>query len=255
MLGIDRKSSLRLPMNNPMTKGWLTKKRVKYEILSLLNYATEENTIFHGLDVFEHDSNITLTLLYRYICSLDSIPNKLILHMDNCFKENKNMFVFAFCVLLVEKDIFQQVEMHFLPPGHTHDSNDACFVPVAKGEKKFNCFTPEDFDEFAKQCFKNYDRKPNLQLIQNIYDWKAWLQPYIRDLSGHSKARSFLFKKNQNEGVMFCKESALHPDWIGYEGSTQNGFQFLIDRPGGFPSKLIPKPIPKQFLQNNILFF
>ena len=170
VIGIDRKNSIRLPMENPMKKNWMTKQRAKYEILSLLNYATEENTIFHGLDVFGHDSNITLTLLYRYICFLESIPNKLILYMDNCFKKNKNIYIFAFCLLLVEKNIFEHIEMHFLPPGHTHDRNDACFVPVALGERKFNCFTSDDFDEFAKQCFKNYEKKPSLSLIQNIYD-------------------------------------------------------------------------------------
>ena len=78
-------------------------------------------------------------------------------------------------------------------------------------------------------------------------------------MAGHSKARSFLFKKakrnNDNIGVMFCKQSALHPEWIGYQDSSNNGFEFLTDHPGGFPSKLILKKIPTQFLKDIPSFY
>ena len=47
-------------------------------------------------------------------------PNKAI-------GNNKNQFVFAFCLLLIYHGVFQEVYINFLFVGHTHDDIDAFF--------------------------------------------------------------------------------------------------------------------------------
>jgi hypothetical protein len=53
------------------------------------------------------------------------IPKKLFLQMDNCWRENKNRFVLAFCDRLVALGVFESVQLSFLPVGHTHEGRDS----------------------------------------------------------------------------------------------------------------------------------
>ena len=65
---------------------------------------------FIDLNEVPHDSNLTInvitSLLQRYS---DSLPPTLYLQLDNCARENKNKYLFAFLSLLVELHIFQKV--------------------------------------------------------------------------------------------------------------------------------------------------
>ena len=47
--------------------------------------------------------------------------------MDNCPRDNKNNIMFGFLAMLRQLDIFDSVEVCFLPVGHTHEDVDAMF--------------------------------------------------------------------------------------------------------------------------------
>jgi hypothetical protein len=49
---------------------------------------------------------------------------KLILQVDNCFRENKNHYMLAYLGLLVHYKWFTEIEMHSLIQGHTHEDID-----------------------------------------------------------------------------------------------------------------------------------
>ena len=55
------------------------------------------------------------------------LPPVLNLQLDNATRDNKNRFVFAFCLLLTYHGVFQEVYINFLIVGHTHDDIDAFF--------------------------------------------------------------------------------------------------------------------------------
>lgn len=38
----------------------------------------------------------------------DSLPEVLYLQLDNCFREKKNKYLFGYCALLVELNIFRE---------------------------------------------------------------------------------------------------------------------------------------------------
>ena len=64
---------------------------------------------------YPHDPNLTLNVLLRILLqnfkemSTTGLPEKLCVQMDNCGRENKNLMVFRFIALLVEQDIFTEV--------------------------------------------------------------------------------------------------------------------------------------------------
>ena len=59
------------------------------------------------------DSNLTLNVLLRtlesHIQRYNKLPEKLYLQFDNCWRENKNMFILSFAYLLVAMGIVQKV--------------------------------------------------------------------------------------------------------------------------------------------------
>jgi hypothetical protein len=70
----------------------------------------------------------TIQLVYETIQGVYEqdgfLPPKLFLQFDNCVRENKNRMVFTALSLLVHFDIFEEIEVGFMPVGHTHDDID-----------------------------------------------------------------------------------------------------------------------------------
>ena len=89
---------------------------------------------------FTKESNTNLEVLRRVLesemASRGSLPPKLILQLDNTSQENKNSRMFAFLAMLVERGIFKEIEVNFLPVGHTHEDIDAVFSLISQALKK-----------------------------------------------------------------------------------------------------------------------
>ena len=70
---------------------------------------------FHGIfDLFQwpHDSNLTINILVTLLTLFNDrfgLPPVLNLQLDNCWRENKNKYVFTFLSLLVEWSVFDKV--------------------------------------------------------------------------------------------------------------------------------------------------
>ena len=56
-----------------------------------------------------------------------SLSPTMQVQLDNCAKDNKSIFVFTYCSLLVVKGIFKEVFIYFLLVGHMHNDIDASF--------------------------------------------------------------------------------------------------------------------------------
>lgn len=105
-----------------------------------------------AFDVFQfpHDSNLTCNFLMQIILKLDRIPKTFYLQLDNCWRENKNRFLFAFIGLMVEKMMFDQAYICFLMKGHTHEVN-LRFIKYV-----FNVILELIFFEDIDQVFSKY---------------------------------------------------------------------------------------------------
>ena len=63
------------------------------------------------LDLLEypHDSNLTLNILLWTLETCSPLPPTIHLQFDNCFRENKNRYIFGVCALLVELKVVKKV--------------------------------------------------------------------------------------------------------------------------------------------------
>jgi len=245
LLGIDRMNAIRMPWQVPFPKSWLTKNRLRYEVIGYMNFSNSNNIFFHGLSLFPHDSDTTLTILYWKIRTLhiDGLcGSKLQLHMDNCYRENKNKYVLAFSCMLVHLKWFDEVTIFFLPPGHTHAENDALFVPLSNGKWTINCHSPPQFGtQFIPHCYRNYRNAtaPDLQVIKYVFGFKDLFTPHIRNITHHGTPRVFRFTLVNGVVEMFYKNTCLETTWIGYHENS--GFQLMTSYPDSPPIPIRPK--------------
>jgi hypothetical protein len=85
---------------------------------------------FITLPTMYHGANATWTALLHVLDNLkkeEPLPPVLLLQLDNCGKDNKNVLAFAFLALLVLIGVFEEVQMLFMPVGHTHNEIDQHF--------------------------------------------------------------------------------------------------------------------------------
>jgi hypothetical protein len=74
----------------------------------------------------------------------NKLPPTLWIQLDNTAKDNKNRYVFAFAHMLVDSGLFQQVEINFLPVGHTHCDIDQLFSRISVHLYGSNCWDFRD---------------------------------------------------------------------------------------------------------------
>lgn len=127
----------------------------------------------------------------------------LYLQADNCFKENKNRYVFFFCALLVALDFFEDVYMSFLPTGHTHEDIDALFSYLRMALSRNNYSTLPALLEKIVPIAYNGHIKPKCIIQPGIYDWKSWSKHYIPPIVNHTKPHVFHFKRS-SENSQVC---------------------------------------------------
>ena len=70
-------------------------------------------------------NNVTIEVLHRVLTDLKKdrgfLPPVLYLQLDNTSKQNKGRFLLGYLAFLVELGVFEQVQLSFLPVGHTHE--------------------------------------------------------------------------------------------------------------------------------------
>ena len=67
---------------------------------------------FIDLNQYPHDSNLTINIIWRMMLRVKELPPILYIQLDNTGRENKNRYVIAWCALLVEYGVYEEV---FLP--------------------------------------------------------------------------------------------------------------------------------------------
>ena len=128
-------------------------------------------------------SNITFTGLCHVIRSVQtlrggSLPPALHLQMDNSGRDNKNHWLLGFCALLLKERLFQEVEVYFLPVGHTHCDIDATFSKVASRIRGRGAYSMPDLHRCARTAWSGCDkwvgadRRENVEL-EAVLDFKG----------------------------------------------------------------------------------
>jgi hypothetical protein len=115
--------------------------------------------------------------------------------------------------------------------GHTHEKVDGIlFARLGKLKKTEKCETPEKFQSFVTKAFKRSPIKPEVDQNMLVWNWKAWLSPFLRDLRQFKDFRAFRFTLDQEQvPTIMYKTNILESTWRGFEGSLREGKDFLVE--------------------------
>jgi hypothetical protein len=65
-----------------------------------------------------------------------SLSKCFLLQIDNYVKDNTNRYLLAFLLLLMTREVLEEVKIRFLMVGHTHEEIDGCFGYLSKKLKE-----------------------------------------------------------------------------------------------------------------------
>jgi hypothetical protein len=137
-----------------------------------INYMTMP-TMYHG-------ANTTWTVFLHVLHELKQVqgelPPVLLLQLDNCGRDNKNMLTFVFFSWLAFLGVFEEVQLNFLPVGHTHCEIDQRFSVISKAIKAKDLLTPDDMFNILRDLCKNKKRNGG----DHDFNDDAEAQHYIR---------------------------------------------------------------------------
>ena len=136
--------------------------------------------IFCSHEDIAGDPNWTIETLYRALRSEEirrpeGLPKTFYLQVDNCFRENKNTYLFAWLCWLVERGVFDEVFVSFLPTGHTHFDPDQFASRIAVAVRFRNVKTVEEYLALIKECWR--DGQSHVQWVDDVMDVKELLNP------------------------------------------------------------------------------
>ena len=223
--GMDNSKSY-LPRYLELSKDQVQKERLPSKIsgCTIYNGWYEENrkVLFYiNHDIFENGSNMIITIVYlliqEFLKDHNKLPRKLHLNMDNCWKENKNRFVFSFLASLLELKIFEEISCNYLMVGHTGNEvrNQKHFCDCLTN---FHCFQVDQLFSILCKQFKDdittlevlkekitsapIIPKPICRSLDFIYDWKMFITDKLTNppMKYQSKYNSFLLSVEILEG-------------------------------------------------------
>lgn len=96
------------------------------------------------------------------------------LQMDNCWRENKNSYLFAFLAWLVERKVFRRIYVSFLPVGHTHFCCDQVASRISVAVRHNEFYTRPEFHNLIRCC--SFPR-PSVERVEHVADMKTLFNP------------------------------------------------------------------------------
>jgi len=206
-------------------------------------------------DRFPTGSDTVITILLKALSQIEGpLPPTLYLHMDNCWRENKNKYMLAISHLLVHTGVFKKVKMCFLPVGHTHNIVDQMFSRFSEAIKFATILTVPELHRVCRQAYsarackcgrqsawrvmKNKTRRiegPGCQCpyvdvyfehIDTMACWGPHLLEYLpKNIVGISKPRCFLVRRDSSGVVRHHYRQQLQNDFRDGEHNDNVGIE------------------------------
>ena len=137
-------------------------------------------SVYLSLEDIAGDPNWTVETLYRTLKAEEErrgeegLPRTLYLQLDNCFRENKNTYVVAYLCWLVERWVFDEIFLSFLPTGHTHFDPDQFASRISTAVRFSNVLTCEDYARKIRGC---WGHQVPVEWVDDVMDHKQLFNP------------------------------------------------------------------------------
>lgn len=163
-----------LPHVVPVTKETASLPKLAVSAVGTINHSTQTRDYMFFLDEYKKNANLILSCFYihliEHFTSTGKHPPILWLQADNCFKENKNRWMLAFCCWLIHIGWFREIMISMLPPGHTHIDIDQMFSTFSRWLDIHSVEFLEDLVEAINKSYKKETTKPSASFMPVVFN-------------------------------------------------------------------------------------
>jgi len=211
---------------------------LKVKLVGVLEHGIVQHlSLFTMTTEFETGANHVIEALHRTLMAKASTKNLqgvLCVQLDNCTRENKNTFMFAYLESLVAWGVFTEVSASFLPIGHTHADIDQTFSCTARRLRNNNAITME---ELMTELHKSYTPPPSVARMLNVINFSGLCvqERCIGKVEKFSQFRYFRFHRADGDplpGASYKTACSVRvgcrDDWNPLKTSTEGCHGFLV---------------------------
>ena len=182
------------------------------------------------------------------------------LHCDNCSGQNKNNFVLWYFAWRVMKGLHSEVNINFMPAGHTKFAPDWCFGLLKRAFRRSEVSCLDDLCEVVEEStarskinIPQLVGKEDGSVTVNTYDWQSFLATAFKRIPGILQYSHFRLSAAQ-PGVLYYKSSLAEVEQSKMIAKSQDAFQALPDMPAVLPAPGLPQE-RQAYLFNHIREF
>ncbi|GES76155.1 hypothetical protein GLOIN_2v1484099 [Rhizophagus clarus] len=181
--------------------------------------------------------NCTLSLVWHAIQKYNCGEKKLIITCDNCVGQNKNNYSLFFYSWLIDRGMYDEVELNFMIPGHTKFICDSCFGLIKILYRKSKANTIDDIISVV-----NRSTTVHLNVAQRYlngegfqyYNFKDYFQMF-KKIPNIQKYHHFYF-------------TIQHPRVVFYKDRIEDDYKQATIRTFSFDSNILPSTLKVRLL-------
>ena len=203
----------------------------------LKHRASKKLWMYVMTEEFLTGANHIIEVIHRVLAALKAeagrLTEVLYVQVDNCTRENKNRYFFGYLELLVALGVYLEVEVSFLPVGHTHTDIDQAFSVVSRILSRTNAGTMTELIAAIDSCYLGKASALRLDRIVNFSGLCEQTKCLVdtRSLGGIMHLRYFRFTRAAgdmlDDGVFKTQchvKVQFVEDWQPLSISTTRGF-------------------------------
>ncbi len=188
--------------------------KLNHDILRIVNHSTDLSAVY----LFDErtgpkNTDHTISYITHYLGNIPEWLHRIHLFLDNTCSTNKNYYLMAWAMELVQQGKVDFIRISFLIAGHTKFSTDLLFSKIAKTYNSRDVFTTSELqnDVIAEYADVTVD-DGNL-----VYAWREAVAAKYSKFPGIRSLHDFIFTKNPATGSVLAKTRSLC-----YTGSFSN---------------------------------
>lgn len=209
--------------------------KIGVHLTGILEHASPNNlTLLTMTDEHKTGANHVIEALHRWISRKEMegrLPDVLFVQVDNCTRENKNRYFFSYIECLVALEVFSEIQVSFLPVGHTHEDIDQSFSCTSKRLKTHSAVTLQDL---IHELSCSYTPQPHVSHMLHVINLSSLFEQSqcLANVPPFSHFRYFRFSKEAGEPRSRYERSRTT---VSVKESCQLEWNYLhSDKSGGF---------------------
>ena len=219
--------------------------KLSHDIFGIVNHATGHSAIY----IFDErcgpkNTDHTISYIYHYLSTLPSWIRRVHLYLDNAGSTNKNAFMMAFCLEMVQHGKLELIRVSFMIAGHTKFSVDRLFSNISQTFSRSDVFTTQDLSNIAAR----YASTVVIDDGDLLLDWRNILSKYTK-MPGIRAQHDFICARrpSTSDAMMpvrkLCYEGPIEDSTIKLASGRSASEVAIPDRTSSYKSTGLVKSI------------